>query len=202
MLTKAEFDTEQLSICPGCGFKLLDRDSGNFGSGPSLNDTASLEPTADRSRPTAGSSPACQQLFHELCVYSLSLGDPEFIHQYVVDAYMAQHWRKGDKPIGLTFALVGLYLACELEFSGRQVQVAHMLLVETPKRWPEFPARMSVAGVSAKNVLEHREGEERNRAIRQWAEAVWLSWYPAREQIVTLVRERLPTAQSTGSAYF
>ena len=48
--------------------------------------------------------------YHELCYYTLTLGDPAFIHQHVVDAFAAQQADEQTKPIKVTFALVGLYL--------------------------------------------------------------------------------------------
>jgi hypothetical protein len=45
-----------------------------------------------------------QDTYNELCCYTLSHGDPSFIHQHVVDAYAAQTADDRSKPIGLTFA--------------------------------------------------------------------------------------------------
>lgn len=47
--------------------------------------------------------------YDELCAYTLTRGDPGFIHQHVVDAFTAQHADETTEPITLTFALVGLY---------------------------------------------------------------------------------------------
>ena len=47
----------------------------------------------------------------ELQCYTLAHGDPRFLHQYVVDAWMAQHAHERTKPIGLAFALGGIQLA-------------------------------------------------------------------------------------------
>jgi hypothetical protein len=69
-----------------------------------------------------------QDIYTELCFYTLAHGDPAFIHQHVVDAFAAQTSEQNDKPIKLTFALVGLYLHVERQFTGRQVQLAHMKL--------------------------------------------------------------------------
>jgi hypothetical protein len=51
-----------------------------------------------------------EDAYHALCSYTLARRDAEFIHQHVVDAYMAQRADERTKPIALTFALVGLYL--------------------------------------------------------------------------------------------
>lgn len=73
---------------------------------------------------------ACRQLYYEFTGYTLSLGDGEFIHQYAVDTYAAQHAGANAKPIGITFALAGLYLAHEHGYTGKQVQIAHRLLAK------------------------------------------------------------------------
>jgi hypothetical protein len=49
-------------------------------------------------------------------------------HQYAVDAWAAKHASAAAPPIRTTFALVGLYLACERAFTRREVQLAHMRL--------------------------------------------------------------------------
>jgi len=48
--------------------------------------------------------------YHELCGYTLTHGDPAFIHQDVVDASAAQSATAEAKPSTLTFALTGLCL--------------------------------------------------------------------------------------------
>lgn len=62
-----------------------------------------------------------QEAFNELSYYTLSHGDPAFIHQYIVDAYAAQHADEKSKPITVAFALIGLYLHIEKHYSGKQV---------------------------------------------------------------------------------
>ena len=80
---------------------------------------------------------ASEQLaYEELQCYTLGHGDPGFIHQHVVDAWAAQHADEQTKPIGLTFALIGLYLHVERGFSGRQVQRVHMILSQYERTWP------------------------------------------------------------------
>ena len=80
-----------------------------------------------------------QDAYNELCCYTLAHGDRSFIHQHVVDAYAAQTADDRTKPIGLAFALIGLYLHVEKHFSGREVQRAHMLLAKHRRVWPSFP---------------------------------------------------------------
>lgn len=64
---------------------------------------------------------------------------PFFHHQLCVDAYGAQHSGGSVRPITAVFALVGLYLAVERGFTGRQVQIAHMKLVKKAGKRTDWP---------------------------------------------------------------
>src|SRR5574340_540297 len=81
-----------------------------------------------------------EDAYHELCAYTLDHArcDPSFIHQHVVDAFAAQHAGEDSKPIGVAFALVGLYLHVERHFSGRRVRRTHMELARSKRPWPRF----------------------------------------------------------------
>lgn len=129
--------------------------------------------------------------YHALCAYTLGLGDPEFIHQHVVDAYAAQVAGREGKSIGLTFALVGLFLHCELGWTGRRVQLAHMTLARQKKIWPEFVRPSGTADQTWVDVVLHSEGDARKRAISSWACAVWAWWRPAHFQVAAFVKDRL-----------
>lgn len=74
-----------------------------------------------------------QEAFYELCYYTITHPEPNFIHQYVVDAFAAQTADKKIKPITITFALVGLYLHLKKNFTGKEVQQAHMQLAKHKK---------------------------------------------------------------------
>src|SRR5690349_20823813 len=102
--------------------------------------------------------------YHELCAYTLTHGDPAFLHQHVVDAWAAQHPGDG-KPIGVFFALAGLYLHVERGFTGREVQRAHMQLGKRRETWPAMPAPSTAATMSAASVIAAPAGAERDAAI-------------------------------------
>lgn len=114
-----------------------------------------------------------QQAYEELQCYTLGHGGPEFIHQHVVDAWAAQHADEQTKPIGLTFALVGLYLRVERTLSGRQVQRVHMQLGRNKRTWPSFPLPRNRGSVTAVEVMAAEAGPERDRAIDSWCASVW-----------------------------
>ena len=51
-----------------------------------------------------------QEKFYELSYYTLAHPDPAFIHQHIVDAFIAQTADENSKPIAVAFALIGLHL--------------------------------------------------------------------------------------------
>src|SRR5438093_13058923 len=114
-----------------------------------------------------------QEAYHELCGYTLTRGDMTFIHQHVVDAFAAQRADERSKPIGVAFALVGLYLHVEKGFSGRQVQRAHMQLARQKRAWPAFVLPSERGSVTPIEVMATAEGPERDNAIHAWCRSVW-----------------------------
>ena len=133
--------------------------------------------------------PSDQELYDELAIYTLELRDPEFIHQHMVDAYAVQHAGPESKPIAIVFGLIGLYLYLEKDFTGKQVQRAHMQLARKRRLWlaPAIPKQRALIGVA--DVLAMAPGPERNAMIRRWCEAVWQEWQHARPELEGLVRE-------------
>jgi hypothetical protein len=130
------------------------------------------------------------EAYNELCGYTLSLRDPTFIHQHVVDAFAAQHADEQTKPIGITFALVGLYLHLEKQFSGKEVQRAHMTLAKRKHLWPEFDLPHDRGSMTAVDVLAAPPGAERDRAIDAWCTSVWQAFHHNRDRVAVLLRER------------
>lgn len=160
----------KIILCPGCG----------------LN----LPPAEEQLDERYNASYACRQLYGELSAYTLSLRDVDFIHQLVVDTYAAQHAGANIKPIAITFALVGLYLTFEHNYTGKQVQKAHTLLAGTPKKWPQFGLPEEKASLTVLDVLKTPENE-RNDMLREWGRAVWSIWESEHTKVAELVRERL-----------
>lgn len=95
--------------------------------------------------------------YDELYVYTM--GRSGFILQHVVDAFGAQTANKDTKPIGITFALVGLLLRVEKRYSGRQVQEVHMKLARLKKQWPAIPLPEDRGSVTAVDVMAVAEGK-------------------------------------------
>ena len=117
--------------------------------------------------------PTERERYDELCAYTLTHGDPAFIHQHVVDAFAAQNATESSKPIGVFFALVGLYLHTEKGISGRDVQRIHMRLAQRKRQWPAIALPRERGATTAGDVMAAPAGPERDRAIDAWAAAVW-----------------------------
>src|SRR4051794_32739363 len=103
--------------------------------------------------------------YNELCCYTLEHGDPAFIHQHVVDAFAAQHADERSKPIGVAFALVGLYLHVVKGFSGKEVQRTHMTLAKRKRTWPTFALPRERGDITVADVMAKAAGPDRDTAI-------------------------------------
>lgn len=128
--------------------------------------------------------------YDEVCAYTLTLGDPAFIHQRVVDAYAAQTADVRTKPIALTFALVGLYLLIEKQFTGRHVQRVHMALARHQEVWPSFALPEDRGAMTAASVAAAPAGPERDRAIHAWAASVWRAYGDCHKEVERLLEQR------------
>jgi hypothetical protein len=116
------------------------------------------------------------QVYHELSAYLLMNPDLTFRAQHAVDAYGAQHSGGVTKRITTAFSLIGLYLALECGYTGRQVQLAHMELAKQSVPWPSLnvPTRPYTMFVSY--VVAVHEGSDRENALMRWAKHVWDAW--------------------------
>jgi hypothetical protein len=139
--------------CPGCGLNLPDRHLG----------------FADR----FNASGECLETYYELTYWTLAQQDGRFIHQFAVDAYEAQHARGRTRPITAVFGLIGLYLALEKGYTGRQVQLAHMKIASRRKDWPRLEPPARKADLTVMDVLRAETETEKEKMLTKWAESVW-----------------------------
>ena len=130
-----------------------------------------------------------QDAYHELSAYTLTHGDVAFIHQHVVDARAAQRADANTKRITLSFALAGLYLHVEKQWSGRQVQLAHMKMARRKREWPVFELPSNRGSVTAAHVMSHPAGPERDKAIDDWCASVWAAFRDNRAAVIMLLEE-------------
>lgn len=145
----------EFTICPGCGLRLLKSDS--------------------LPEKKFNSSKECWELFCQLSALTPNY-DEEFIHQMAIDTYEAQHGGGDTKNIAVVFGLVGLYLSLEKNYSGRQVQKAHMILGEKNKEWPKLEPPTFNWEYTVKDVLDSSLEKGLKEEIRKWAEVTWRGW--------------------------
>jgi hypothetical protein len=132
-----------------------------------------------------------EDLYNELAFYTLAHPDPAFIHQNIVDAFAAQHADETSKPIYIVFALIGLYLCVEKNFTGKQAQKAHMQLAKTRRQYvrPVLPKDRGAIGI--RDVLAVPAGPARDAMIHEWCVSAWEAWRESREQIAQLAKSEL-----------
>jgi hypothetical protein len=131
-------------------------------------------------------------LFNELSYYTLEHPDKGyFIHQHIVDAFRAQKADKNIKPISIVFSLTGLYLYLVKNYSGRQVQLAHMKLVKSKRTLPLINLPESRGELSLPEVLAAQPGNERDKMIKEWCCSVWIAYRDGHELIATFARKEL-----------
>lgn len=126
-----------------------------------------------------------------LAAWSLTLGDPAFVHQHVVDAWTAQTATVRSAPIGVAFALIGLCLHLEHGRTGREVQQAHMRLARVRRDWPVFALPTERGAIGPADVLAEAADPDRVAAVRGWCEAVWGA-YAASQASVRALLEQYP----------
>ena len=131
-----------------------------------------------------------REAYDELYVYTLEHGGASFILQHVVDAFGAQTASENSKPIGVIFALVGLYLHVEMQFSGKQVQRVHMQMARQKRHWPAIALPQERGKITPVEVLAAPAGPGRDLAIDAWCQSVWAAFHDSRQAIVELLQEQ------------
>jgi len=132
-----------------------------------------------------------QEQYYELSYYTLAHPDPRFIHQHIVDAFAAQTANQDTKRIAITFALIGLYLFLEKNYTGKQVQLAHMRLATHKREWPKFDLPESRGEIRVADVLSEPAGEKRDAMIHSWCASVWQAYRENHQQVAALVSNYL-----------
>jgi hypothetical protein len=128
-----------------------------------------------------------QENFYELSYYTLAHPDPAFIHQHIVDAFIAQTADQDSKPIAVAFALIGLYLYLEKNYTGKQVQLAHMALARRKREWPRFDLPQARGEITVTDVLSEPAGPTRDARIRDWCASVWQAYSETHKKFLELL---------------
>ncbi len=124
-----------------------------------------------------------EEKYHELLYYTLTHQDPEFIHQYAVDAYAAQTANDKTKPIKVAFGLMGLYLRLEKGFTGREVQRAHMDLAKKKLPIPTFKLPENRGNITISGVINMPAGTKRDEMIELWIKSVWDAYRDVHKEV-------------------
>ncbi|HEY4306979.1 MAG TPA: DUF5946 family protein [Gemmatimonadaceae bacterium] len=130
-----------------------------------------------------------EDAYSELSTYTLSHKGPEFLHQYIVDAYAAQQATPAERSVRVAFALIGLYLHVERRFTGREVQRVHRTLGDRTRDWPTFALPEDRGALTAADVLVAPPGDARDRAIDAWCRSVWAAYASSKPAVETLLRQ-------------
>src|ERR671915_274251 len=101
-----------------------------------------------------------QSAYDELYVYTM--GRRNFILQHVVDAQQAQTATQDNKPMGIVFSLVGLYLHVEKAFTGAEVQKVHQKLGRQKRQWPTIQFPQQRGSITTIDVMVAPAGAERD----------------------------------------
>ena len=132
-----------------------------------------------------------QEKFYELSYYTLAHPDPAFIHQHVVDAFAAQTANEHSKPIAIAFALMGLCLHLERQYTGKQVQLAHMTLARRNRDWPKFDLPEARGEITVADVLSEPAGPDRDAKIHEWCASVWQAYHTNHQKVSELLSKYL-----------
>jgi hypothetical protein len=129
--------------------------------------------------------------YHELAFYTLAHTGRNFIHQHVVDAFAAQTADNSSKPITIFFALAGLYLFLEKNYTGLQVRDAHLQMAKKTKSFPTISLPDDRGAITVSNVLAAPAGNDRDEMIRQWCISVWDAFSEQHSDVTTLTEKLL-----------
>ena len=130
------------------------------------------------------------EAYDALYAYAMERGRAAFPLQHVVDAHAAQTAEPGPPGIGLTFALVGLYLKVVRGHDGRAVQRAHMRLARRKGDWPSIALPADRGALRAEDVMAVPPGPERDAAIDRWCESVWDAYADGHDALVAWLATR------------
>ncbi len=132
-----------------------------------------------------------QEQYNELAYYTLAHHSEDFIHQYIVDAFTAQMADEKTKPIAIVYALAGLYLQLIKNYTGKQVQQAHVRMSKGSKVFEPIILPLTKGSITIKEVLEKEAGNERDQMIHQWCQSVWESFASEHEKVILMTNQLL-----------
>lgn len=131
------------------------------------------------------------EAFNELSYYTLSHKTDEFIHQYVVDTFAAQTANEKTKPIKIAFALFGIYLHLEKNYTGKMVQKAHMQLAKYKNKLPTFLLPKNRGEITVLDVIKIKPGVGRDKKIEEWMKSIWRVYKSSHKTVEEFLKKYL-----------
>lgn len=132
-----------------------------------------------------------QEQYNELAYYTLSHKSNDFIHQNIVDAYTAQVADENTKPIAIVYALAGLYLFLIKNYTGKQVQLAHVTMSKGTKVFEKINLPENKGNIIVNDVLSASPGSERDQMIHQWCISVWDAYSSEQDKVIRMTNKLL-----------
>ncbi len=129
--------------------------------------------------------------YNQLAFYTLSHKGPNFIHQHVVDAFAIQNANENTKPITIIYALVGIYLHVEKNYTGKEVQMAHVKMTKKSKVFPHINLPSNRGAIKINDILAITAPTQRDAKIHQWCVCIWEALYDQQDSIIKLANELL-----------
>lgn len=124
-----------------------------------------------------------QEAYDNLRFHTLSRGDADFAHQYVVDCWTLQHADADTKPMAVAFALITLCVHLERGASGRDAQRLHMKLARERREWPRFAIPDDKRAFTVQDVMACAAGKPRDTAIDRWCAYLWSAYSSSHEAV-------------------
>lgn len=128
--------------------------------------------------------------YNQLAYYTLSHPGQDFIHQHIVDAYTIQTASENTKPIAIVYALAGLYLHVVKNYTGKQVQSAHIIMSKKSKEFPTISLPDDKGSIHIKEVLSFTDPIKRDLHIHKWCVSIWEAC-SAQHALIIEITERL-----------
>lgn len=129
-------------------------------------------------------------LYNQLAYYTLSHKGGDFIHQHLVDAYTIQTANENTKPIAIIYALAGIYLHVEKNYTGKEVQQAHLKMSKKSKTFPTIILPENRGAITISDIIKIDDPKEKDAAIHKWCESIWLK-FSAQHKIIIELTESL-----------
>lgn len=131
------------------------------------------------------------ELYNQLAYYTLSHKGKDFIHQHLVDAYTIQTANENTKPIAIIYALAGIYLHVEKNYTGKEVQLAHMEMSKKSKQFPKITLPENRGTINISDIIKIDKPEEKDQAIHKWCASIWESISSQHKEIIELTESLL-----------